>query len=346
MRIAITGGAGFVGSNLAVSLIKRDEITEVIALDNLYRRGSERNVNLLIANGVKFVYGDVRQKADIEQLGDIDVMVECSAEPSVLAGFEGSPRYLIDTNLAGAINCLEFCREVSSRFIFVSSSRVYPHQAISNIPTKQQKTRLEWDLSTYEAPGISSKGISEEFGLAGPRSMYGATKLSAELLCTEYADMYGLDCIVNRCGVIAGPGQFGKTDQGFVSYWIKQHLGNKDLVYVGFGGTGKQVRDILNISDLIELIWMQADASEHFSADVFNVGGGHGNSSSLCELTEIVSSLTETKLLIASDPQTRPADIPIYVTDTSRAERRFDWTPTYSVEDTVRQTIEWMKGIK
>ena len=346
MRIAITGGAGFVGSNLAVSLIKRDEITEVIALDNLYRRGSERNVNLLIANGVKFVYGDVRQKADIEQLGDIDVMVECSAEPSVLAGCEASPRYLIDTNLAGAINCLEFCREVSSKFIFLSSSRVYPHQAISNIPTKQQKTRLEWDLSTYEAPGISSKGISEEFGLAGPRSMYGATKLSAELLCTEYADMYGLDCIVNRCGVIAGPGQFGKTDQGFVSYWIKQHLGNKDLTYVGFGGTGKQVRDILNISDLIELIWMQAGASEHFSADIFNVGGGYGNSTSLCELTEIVSSLTETNVIIASDAQTRPADIPIYVTDTSRAERRFDWTPKYSVEDTVQQTIDWMKGIK
>ena len=340
MRIAITGGCGFVGSNLAVSLIKRDEITEVIALDNLYRRGSERNVNLLIANGVKFVYGDVRQKADIDQLGDIDVLVECSAEPSVLAGFEGSPRYLIDTNLAGAINCLEFCREVSSRFIFLSSSRVYPHQAICDIPIKQQKTRLEWDLSTYEAPGISSKGISEEFGLAGPRSMYGATKLSAELLCTEYADMYGLDCIVNRCGVIAGPGQFGKTDQGFVSYWIKQHLGNKDLAYVGFGGTGKQVRD------LIELIWMQAGASERFSADIFNVGGGHGNSTSLCELTEIVSSLTDTNLLIASDAQTRPADIPIYVTDTSRAERHFDWTPKYSVEDTVRQTIDWMKGIK
>ena len=227
----------------------------------------------------------------------------------------------------------------------MSSSRVYPHQTISNIPTKQQKTRLEWDLSTYEAPGISSKGISEEFGLAGPRSMYGATKLSAELLCTEYADMYGLDCIVNRCGVIAGPGQFGKTDQGFVSYWIKQHLGNKDLAYVGFGGTGKQVRDILNISDLIELIWMQASASEQFNADIFNVGGGYDNSTSLCELTEIVSSLTDINLLIASDAQTRPADIPIFVTDTSRAERRFDWTPKYSVEDTVRQTIDWMKGI-
>ena len=142
MRIAITGGAGFVGSNLAVSLIKRDEITEVIALDNLYRRGSERNVNLLTANGVKFVYGDVRQKADIEQMGDIDVMVECSAEPSVLAGFEGSPRYLIDTNLAGAINCLEFCREVSSRFIFLSSSRVYPHQTISNIPYKTTEDKV------------------------------------------------------------------------------------------------------------------------------------------------------------------------------------------------------------
>lgn len=207
--ILITGGAGFVGSNLALGLKRHYSSARILALDNLKRRGSELNLARLKYGGVEFVHGDIRQPSDLEEVGKIDLLIECSAEPSVLAGYDSSPRYVIDTNLGGTINCLEHARKYNAGFIFLSSSRVYPIDTLNQLTLQEHDTRFA--LATDQTiPGVSAKGISEQCPLDGPRSMYGASKLCSELILQEYIAMYDIPGIINRCGVLTGPFPFAK----------------------------------------------------------------------------------------------------------------------------------------
>ena len=195
--ILVTGGAGFVGSNLSIKLKADYPSSRVIALDNLKRRGSELNIPRLRSNNVEFIHGDIRNKEDIEQIGQFDLMIECSAEPSVLAGYNESPAYLINTNLVGTINCLEAIRKNKADIIFLSTSRVYPVDALNQLPYDERETRFDLTKKS-KTTGVSVEGISESFTLNGPRSLYGATKLASEILLTEYVDMYGIHGIINR----------------------------------------------------------------------------------------------------------------------------------------------------
>ncbi|MFA4988488.1 MAG: NAD-dependent epimerase/dehydratase family protein, partial [Candidatus Omnitrophota bacterium] len=262
-NILITGGAGFVGSNLAVYFKERYPKTEVFSLDNLVRRGSEFNLPRLKKAGVKFIRGDVRRPKDLDFIPGIDLVIECSAEPSVLAGYE-KPAYIIDTNLNGTVNCLEFCRRRKADIIFISTSRVYPYDRINAIGRREKATRFEWkDFS----------GVGTGFPLTGLRTLYGATKLSSELILQEYAAAYGFKSVVNRCGVLAGPWQFGKVDQGVFTYWMLAHYFKRPLKYIGFGGEGKQVRDLLHVDDLCSLVDMQAGILDKINGNTYNVGG-------------------------------------------------------------------------
>src|SRR5882757_3682665 len=180
-RVLITGGAGFVGSNLAVSLASRHSDWEIVVLDNLYRRGSELNLPRLEAAGVEFVRGDVRKPEELQRLPAIDALIECSAEPSVMSGVDGDTGYLVHTNLTGAYNCLELARRDGAFFVFLSTSRVYPVAPQAELALEEAPTRFE--IAAEQAvPGISPQGISEDFPLAGARTLYGSTKLAAELL--------------------------------------------------------------------------------------------------------------------------------------------------------------------
>ncbi|MDF1713458.1 MAG: NAD-dependent epimerase/dehydratase family protein, partial [Akkermansiaceae bacterium] len=240
--ILVTGGAGFVGSNLCLALRSAYPESSIVAMDNLYRSGSELNVSRLENAGVKFYRGDVRDPDSFPR-EPFDLMIECSAEPSVLAGQDGSPDYLFQTNLVGAYHCLEACRRHGAGIIFLSTSRVYPIAGLEAHPWREEETRFAWeDTGTI---GISSRGVTEKFSLDGARSLYGFTKLAAEQLIEEYRETYGLKAVVNRCGVIAGPWQFGKVDQGVVSLWVMAHHFKRKLSYIGYGGHGKQVRDML-----------------------------------------------------------------------------------------------------
>ena len=155
-------------------------------------------------------------------------MIECSAEPSVLAGFGDNPAYIINTNLSGTINCLELCRRKKSDIIFLSTSRVYPYNVINSLETVEDKTRFIWaDKQKKEIPGWSRQGIGEDFPLYGPKTLYGATKLASEFLIQEYIANYGIKGVINRLGVIAGPWQFGKVDQGVFSLWMLAHYFKK-----------------------------------------------------------------------------------------------------------------------
>ena len=132
MKILITGGAGFVGSNLAIKLKERHPLFEIIAFDNLKRRGSELNLPRFNEKNIEFIHGDVRNPEDFEEINGFDLLIECSAEPSVLAGINSSPKYLFNTNLIGTINCLEEVRKNKAKIIFLSTSRIYPIEKINN----------------------------------------------------------------------------------------------------------------------------------------------------------------------------------------------------------------------
>ncbi|MEO7273350.1 MAG: NAD-dependent epimerase/dehydratase family protein, partial [Vicinamibacterales bacterium] len=180
MRILITGGAGFVGSSLATALSRGVSGTEVCAFDNLRRRGSELALARLAAANVAFVHGDVRSPGDLAAAGRFDLLIDCSAEPSVHAGYGDDPSYVVHTNLTGTVHCLEAARRSGAAIIFLSSSRVYPIPGLRALPLERRGQRFEIPAEA-SGTGWSARGLTAEFPLTGFRSMYGATKLASEL---------------------------------------------------------------------------------------------------------------------------------------------------------------------
>lgn len=342
MKIVITGGAGFVGSNLAISFRKKYPAYEVVVFDNLKRRGSELNLIEFKQLGIEFVHGDIRNPEDLEQLGDFDCMIEASAEPSVMSGLDGSPAYVINNNLTGSINCFNVCTRAKAHLIFLSTSRVYPISLIENANYIEEATRFSF-TDEQALAGISSKGISEQLSLDAARSFYGTTKLAGELLIKEYCEFYNIKAAVTRFGVIAGPRQMGKTDQGVVTLWMARHFWKKSLSYIGYGGTGKQVRDILHIEDLVALVDMQVHQIDKFNGHVFNAGGGLQGSASLQEMTAICEEITGNKIDIASVAENRPADLRIYISDNTRIETEIGWTPKKTAKNVFEDIYCWIK---
>jgi CDP-paratose 2-epimerase len=342
MRILITGGAGFVGSSLALMLKRDRPDLDVRAFDNLKRRGSELSLPRLREAEIAFVHGDVRAADDLADVGAFDLLLECSAEPSVQAGYGGSPSYVLQTNLIGTINCLEAARRHSADVIFLSTSRVYPIEPLRSLPLERRGGRLALPEGA-SGPGWSSRGITVAFPLQGYRSMYGASKLAAELLIDEYRAMYGLRVVVNRCGVISGPWQMGKTDQGVVVLWASRHLFGGRLSYIGFGGDGLQVRDVLHVADLYDLVRVQmADLARH-AVGVYNVGGGHANSVSLAELTAMCRARSGGAIQIDADPHTSAADVPYYVTDNTAVSSATGWAPSRSLDTILDDVFAWLR---
>jgi CDP-paratose 2-epimerase len=341
MHILVTGGAGFVGANVAVALAGRHSDWRVTALDNLKRRGSELNLPRLRAAGVAFVHADVRELDDLAALDALDAVVECSAEPSVLAGIDGSPDFLIKTNLLGAYHCLELARRHDAFFLFLSTSRVYPVAALAGLEFVETDSRFEL-LAEQQLPGASAAGISEQFPLTGARTLYGSSKLAAELLIEEYRHTYGLRAVVNRCGVIAGPWQMGKVDQGVFTYWMLAHHLRRPLQYIGFGGSGKQVRDLLHVDDLIELVDEQLTASDPWDGSVANVGGGRDCSLSLVETTELCAEITGHRIEIGTAPETRPGDVPLYISDCELLYDRTAWRPRRDARTIMADVHAWL----
>jgi len=339
VRVLITGGAGFVGGNLAVEMAGRNPDWDLVALDNLARRGSELNLPRLRDAGVEFHRGDVREPADLAAAGAFDAMIECSAEPSVLASLE-DPTYSVQTNLMGAFNCFEAARRAEAFCVFLSTSRVYPMAPIRSLERHEGETRFEL-VPEQSLPGASERGIAEDFPLAGARSLYGATKLAAEILATEYEEAFGLRTVVNRCGVIAGPWQMGKVDQGVFSWWLLSHLFGNPLSYIGYGGTGKQVRDLLHVADLVDLVEEQLCEPERWAGETVNVGGGREVSLSLRETTELCHELTGKEVPITSVATERPGDVPVYLSDCSKVHSLTSWRPRCGARQVLEDLLGW-----
>ena len=342
MRVLVTGGAGFIGANLAIGLAAGHPRWQITALDNLQRRGSELNLTRLREGGVRFLHGDVRAADDLTAAGPIDAVVECSAEPSVMAGVDGSGLdRMVGTNLVGAYTCLELCRRHEAQLVFLSTSRVYPIDPLRSLPLVETDTRFEL-TDDRAVHGASARGISEAFPLEGPRTLYGATKLAAEHLIEEYVAAFGLRAVVNRCGVVAGPWQMGRVDQGIVAYWMLAHTFRKPLTYIGFGGSGKQVRDMLHVDDLVGLVGLQLRDPEPWSGVVVNVGGGPERSTSLLELTKLCAEITGNSVPVSGSTDARPGDIPWYVTDSTRLHDLSAWRPSSTLSAILTDVHDWI----
>jgi len=337
--LLITGGAGFVGSNLALRFAA--EGWAVTALDNLKRRGSELQLGTLRQAGVTFFHGDVRERSDLEHLGKHDLIIDASAEPSVHAGTD-NPDYLIQTNLGGTLNLLEWARHHEVAFLFLSTSRVFSIEALNTLPFEEEESRFRWVPA--EIQGYSENGIAEDFSREGARSLYGTSKLCSELFIEEYAKQYGLKALVNRCGILTGPRQMGKIDQGVVALWIARHLYEKPLTYTGFGGKGKQVRDLLHIDDLFDLLILQLARPELWTGKPFQVGGGQDNSVSLKELTQLCREITGHSMEISGRSETSPLDLRCYITDGSIVQSRFKWKPRRCPSTIVEDICRWIRN--
>jgi CDP-paratose 2-epimerase len=276
-------------------------------------------------------------------LGPIDALVECSAEPSALSGLDGDTGYLVHTNLTGAYNCLELARRDGAQFLFLSTSRVYPVAPQLELALEETETRFEL-AAEQPVPGASPAGISEAFPLEGARTLYGTTKLAAELLVEEYRAAFGLRAVVNRCGVIAGPWQMGKVDQGVFTHWMLAHRFQRPLKYIGFGGEGKQVRDLLHVEDLVDLVERQLLDPHGWDGRTVNVGGGRECSLSLRETTAICRELTGNEVPIEPEPETRAGDVPIYLSDCARLFGLDEWRPRRDAKQVLADIHEWIAG--
>ena len=355
MKILITGICGFVGSTLAKSLLEQHSGLQIIGLDNFIRPGSELNRAPLKGLGVKIHYGDIRNASDLESLPAVDFVVDAAANPSVLAGVDGktSSLQLIEHNLSGTLHMLEYCKRHGAGFILLSTSRVYSIPPLASLPVevhnhayrpqlsglrsqvsslKSQSSGLSPQVSAFTPPGLSPLGVSEDFSTQAPVSLYGCTKLTSEALALEYGETFGFPVYINRCGVLAGAGQFGRADQGIFAYWINSHLRKKNLGYIGFDGLGHQVRDCLHPRDLAPLLLSQIASQSTLSSEnrVLNISGGVESAMSLRQLTAWCDDRFGPHPVV-SKPENRRFDIPWMVLDSSKAREIWRWKPTLSV---------------
>lgn len=343
MKILVVGGAGFVGAALARTLRVKYPSSKVVAADNLKRRGSELNLRPLREDDIEFVHLDIRNPADFDALdSNFDTIIDASAEPSVLAGIGGSPDYVVNANLVGTFNCLNFARRRGGRFIFLSTSRVYSIEPLTQLKLVETATRFTL-AADQSLPGVTTNGISEAFPTHLYRSLYGATKIAAEYLIQEFVHAYHLKAAMFRCGVIAGPGQFGKADQGVFTLWIANHYFGKPLVYTGFGGTGKQVRDLLHIADLCELVVGNLALESLYTGNPMNVGGGMKCSTSLAEFTVACRSIIGKDVPVAARSETGLVDVPFYVSDCSLLFSQSSWRPRKTIEEIIQDTVQWIR---
>ena len=329
-RVLVTGAAGFVGSTLALAL--RAAGLEVLGLDNLTRAGSPGNVPRLQAAGIRFYQGDIRDPELLGKLPAADWVLDCAANPSVLAGVVGgsSAFEVMDHNLIGTLRLLDYCRQHGAGFILISTSRVYSIAPLAALPVREEKGAFVLESGALPV-GVSAEGVSECFSTAPPLSLYGMSKLCSEQLAQEYGAAFGFPVWINRCGVLAGAGQFGRADQGIFAYWINAWLRRRPLRYIGFGGGGYQVRDALHPRDLVPVLLKQMAEPDRIGERVLNFGGGAGQAMSLRQLSDWCARRLGPREVEAS-PEIRPFDIPWMVMDCARARSQWGWAPATSLE--------------
>lgn len=384
MHILITGICGFAGSVTARGLLEHLPGVRITGIDSLIRKGSETNLEPLRSLGIDVRVGDIRNEQDLAELPAADWVLDCAANPSVLAGVDGqtSAKELLDHNLVGTIHLLEYCRRHKAGFILLSTSRVYSIPPLASLPVEVHNnayrpvfsspsdsttlTPSDVRLSPSDpAPlspsafslepsvpdplcppvplvatqGLSRLGVSERFSTEPPVSLYGSSKKCSELLALEYGMTFDFPVRINRCGVLAGAGQFGKADQGIFSFWIHSWARRKPLKYIGFGGGGHQVRDCLHPRDIVPLLIAQMGDPGRKVEPILNVSGGVESAMSLAQLSAWCSERLGPHH-VAADTNPRPFDIPWMVLDSSAVKEAWGWAPSTSREAVLEEIAQ------
>ena len=339
MKILITGAGGFVGGSLIQAVKQAGWDWNLTAFDNFSRPGSEGARAELRRQGVRLFHGDLRCQSDVDALPAVDWIVDCAANPSVLAGADGrtSSRQLMEHNLSGTLNMLEFCQRTGAGFVLLSTSRVYAIEPLASLPVTVQAGAFQPAPGAGLPPGVSPRGIAETFATSAPISLYGASKLASEALALEYGATFDFPVWINRCGVMAGAGQFGRPDQGIFAYWLNSHLRRKPLRYIGFDGLGHQVRDCLHPRDLLPLLEKQFAAARDASKPrLVNVSGGLASAMSLRQLHAWCDGRFGPHE-VASDARPRRFDLPWVVLDSQRARETWNWQPATGTAEVLEE---------
>jgi CDP-paratose 2-epimerase len=341
MKILISGACGFVGNALANGLLDNVSSREIIGLDNLSRPGSQLNLESLRKRGVKLRHGDLRCASDLESIGEVDWIIDAAANPSVLAGVDGttSSRQLIEHNLYGTVNLLELAKKYRAGFTLLSTSRVYSVKTLSEIPVVVEDAAFAPDTAVRLPEGVSATGIAENFSTAPPVSLYGASKVASEVVALEYGDAFDFPVWINRCGVLAGAGQFGHAEQGIFSFWINAYLRRRPLRYIGFDGAGHQCRDCFHPRDLLPVLEKQLAAKNGEKTRVLNLGGGAANAMSLAQLSRWCEARFGPHQ-IAAETTPRPFDIPWLVMDSHLARKTWGWEPAITLEAILQEIAQ------
>ena len=333
-KIFITGICGFVGSNLANYFHLLGY--KVYGIDNLSRSGTKKNYQLLKKNGVvvyKLDLAKLKKFKLFKKKTSFHAFIHCAALTSVLDGTNNnSADFLYKNNILSTLNSLKLCNLLKSKFVYISSSRVYSISEIKKLKFKAQKNNLK--LKKNKLTGITSKGINENFSTKAPLSFYGSSKLICENLIQEYCKFNNIIYVINRCGLLAGSGQLYKSDQGIISFWINSWKNRRKLNYIGFGGRGAQVRDCLHPSDLGNLIKKQINSfsKKNQKVSIYNVSGGVASAFSLKELSLWCKKNIFSKK-IGYVKTNRPFDLKWIVLDNTKVKKIFNWQLKFTKHD-------------
>lgn len=331
MKVLITGGAGFIGSNLTEYLLKKGYSVRV--LDNLSRTGTEANLEFIrsLDGDLEFIEGDIRNPETCQQaMTDVGLVYHLAAQVAVTTSVV-DPVHDFEVNLLGTVNILEAARTQSSppMIVFTSTNKVYGKMDQISICERNNR----WEYETL----LSGNPETTPLDFYSP---YGCSKGGADQYIHDYGRIYGIDTCVFRMSCIYGPRQMGCEDQGWVAFFLIQAELNRSVVLYG---DGKQIRDVLYVGDLVnafEQVYLQRDKA---SGQVFNVGGGPTRTRSLLEFISFIEDDLELPLPHTFDDW-RPGDQKVYVSDINKIENVINWKPDVSPEEGFRRLHKWIQA--
>ena len=333
--VVITGGAGFIGSNLAERLLREPGV-RVRVFDNLSRAGVEHNLTwlrgLADSDRLEFVHGDVRSASKVNAASkDADEIYHLAAQVAVTTSIE-DPRSDFDVNVLGTFHVLEAARQSGRQpfVLFTSTNKVYG--SLEGVPVRVSGSRYIADNSNFQ-------GVDETEALDF-HSPYGCSKGAADQYVRDYARIYDLPTVVFRMSCIAGPRQFGTEDQGWVAHFLYSVLERRPVTVYG---NGFQVRDVLHVHDLIDAMMTARSAQERTAGEIYNLGGGQERTVSILQMLKAIAEETGLEAIVRY-AGTRPGDQPLYISDTSKLTAHTGWRARRSCMETLRVIHEFWAG--
>ena len=329
--VVIFGGAGFIGSNLAHRLLETTD-AKIHIFDNLSRSGVRSNLaslQKLAGNSgrLQITVGDVRDPAMVERAARYATEIYHFAAQVAVTTSVADPRLDFEVNLQGTLNVLEAARQHGRRpfMLFTSTNKVYGQMAAH---------RVIANPSRYVYADTQGIAESEPLDFHSP---YGCSKGAADQYVRDYARIYGLPAVVFRMSCVAGPRQFGTEDQGWVAHFLYSALSGTPVVIYG---DGRQVRDVLSVSDLVRAFEAVREHRARTAGQIYNLGGGPGNTTSLLELMRDIENLTGRRVRFQG-AERRPGDQLVYITDCGKIRRDTGWEPRLTLRQTLQQIFEW-----